>query len=203
MDREQRILTTQIELRNNDDSDYIEGYALKFEKWSERLGGWFKEIISQTALDNARMDNVVALFNHRDDYVLARNNNTQSEYGRLELTVDNIGLRFKFKPTNTSYAKDLMENIRAGVIDKCSFAFNIDYDDENADEWDYDEDERIYKRRINKFNEIYDISIVTTPAYSDTEAVIGKRSKAKVDEIEKQKAEEVRARKLLERLEQI
>ena len=49
-DKEVRHLTTPIELRSEGEgqSEYIEGYALKFEKWSERLG-WFKEIISRTA----------------------------------------------------------------------------------------------------------------------------------------------------------
>ena len=67
-------LNQPIELRSEGEgqSEYIEGYALKFEKWSERLG-WFKEIISRTALDSADMSNVIALFNHQQDFPLARN----------------------------------------------------------------------------------------------------------------------------------
>lgn len=44
-DKEIRQLTTPIEVRSEGEgeSEFVEGYALKFEKWSERLGGWFKE----------------------------------------------------------------------------------------------------------------------------------------------------------------
>ncbi|WP_193432330.1 HK97 family phage prohead protease, partial [Caenibacillus caldisaponilyticus] len=75
-DREIRMLTTKVELRSSEDgSDYIEGYALKFERWSDVLGFFvpFREIISQSALDGADMSNVVALFNHDQNMPLARN----------------------------------------------------------------------------------------------------------------------------------
>ncbi|MGN7287435.1 HK97 family phage prohead protease [Shouchella rhizosphaerae] len=187
MDKNQEIrqLTTKIEVRSiegeEEKGEYIEGYALKFEKWSERLY-YFKEIISRGALDEADMSNVIACFNHKQDYPLARNT-VDGDIGKLELFVDNIGLRFRFKPTATSYAKDLIENIRSGVVNQCSFVFTMDYSDESVDEWRYNEDEDIYERRIHKFAAINDISIVTTPAYSDTEAVVGARSKEKVNQL--------------------
>ncbi|AIC95447.1 HK97 family phage prohead protease [Shouchella lehensis] len=187
MDKNQELrhLTTKIEVRSlegdENNGDVVEGYALKFEKWSERLY-YFKEIISRNALEGADMSNVVACFNHKQDYPLARST-VEGDTGKLELSVDNIGLRFKFKPTATSYAKDLVENIRSGVVNQCSFVFTMDHSDESADEWRYNEEDDIYERRINKFASIRDISIVTTPAYSDTEAVVGARSKEKVDQL--------------------
>ncbi|AIU77426.1 HK97 family phage prohead protease [Bacillus velezensis] len=185
MSKEVRHLTTKIEMRAADDEgkekrDYIEGYALKFEKWSERLGGWFKEIISRNALDSTDFSNVVALFNHRQDYPLARNT-VSGETGRLELEIDAIGLKFRFIPTETTYAKDLMKNIRSGVINQCSFVFSLDYSQGDPDEWRHNDEEDIYERRINNIERIFDISLVTTPAYSDTEAVIGERSLEKVE----------------------
>ncbi|KOC79030.1 HK97 family phage prohead protease [Bacillus velezensis] len=187
MSKEIRHLTTKIEMRAADDEgkekrDYVEGYALKFEKWSERLGGWFKEIISRNALDSTDFSNVVALFNHRQDYPLARNT-VSGETGRLELEIDAIGLKFRFIPTETTYAKDLMENIRSGVINQCSFVFSLDYSQGDPDEWRHNDEEDIYERRINNIERIFDISLVTTPAYSDTEAVIGERSLEKVEQL--------------------
>ncbi|MDS9998620.1 HK97 family phage prohead protease [Bacillus atrophaeus] len=181
--KEIRQLTTPIEIRSDGEgqSEYVEGYALKFEKWSERLG-WFKEIISRNALDSTNMSNVIALFNHQQDFPLARNT-VSGDTGRLELETDGIGLKFRFKPSDTSYARDLMENIRSGVINQCSFAFSLDYGDADADEWRINEDEDIYERRINKIQRIFDISLVTTPAYSDTEAVVGTRSLEKVEQL--------------------
>lgn len=189
MPKEIRQLTTEIEVRSLDDeskSEYVEGYALKFEKWSERLG-WFKEIISRGALDEADMSNVIALFNHKIDYPLARNT-VSTGAGSLQLTVDGIGLKFRFEPTDTTYGQDLMKNLRAGVINQCSFSFSLDHSgDEEPDEWTRNEEEKLYERRINRINRIFDISLVTTPAYSDTEAVVGERSLEKVEVLKRQK----------------
>ncbi|MGG0610950.1 HK97 family phage prohead protease [Bacillus altitudinis] len=189
MPKEIRQLTTEIEVRSLDDeskSEYVEGYALKFEKWSERLG-WFKEIISRGALDEADMSNVIALFNHKIDYPLARNT-VSTGAGSLQLNVDAIGLKFRFEPTDTTYGQDLMKNLRAGVINQCSFSFSLDHSgDEEPDEWTRNEEEKLYERRINRINRIFDISLVTTPAYSDTEAVVGERSLEKVEVLKRQK----------------
>ncbi|WP_368004428.1 HK97 family phage prohead protease [Bacillus sp. FSL K6-2869] len=188
-EKEVRLLTSPIEIRSDGEgqaAEYVEGYALKFEKWSERLG-WFKEIISRNALESTDLSNVIALFNHREDFPLARNT-VSGESGKLELEIDGIGLKFRFKPSDTSYARDLMENIRSGVINQCSFAFSLDYNDQEPDEWRINEDEDIYERRINNIHRIYDISLVTTPAYSDTEAVVGARSMEKVEEMKDQRS---------------
>lgn len=183
MDKEIRLLTTPVELRaENDGAEYIEGYALKFDRWSERMGLFvpFREIINRGALDGADMSNVVALFNHDANMPLARNTVT-SDTGKLELFVDNIGLRFRLLPTDTTYARDLIANVRAGVINQCSFAFTVA---EDGDEISYNEDLGLYERRINQFERIYDVSVVTSPAYPDTEAVVGQRSLEKLKELE-------------------
>lgn len=149
--------------------------------------GWFKEIISRDALESTDLSNVVALFNHREDFPLARNT-VSGDSGRLELEKDGIGLKFRFKPTDTSYARDLCENIRAGLINHCSFAFSLDYNGDEPDEWRINENEDIYERRINRIHRLYDISLVTTPAYRDTEAVVGARALEKVEEIKEQRS---------------
>ncbi|KEP24752.1 HK97 family phage prohead protease, partial [Bacillus zhangzhouensis] len=88
--------TTPIEIRSDGEgqSEYVEGYALKFEKWSERLG-WFKEIISRNALESTDLSNVIALFNHREDFPLARNT-VSGESGRFELVIAAIGFKLCF-----------------------------------------------------------------------------------------------------------
>lgn len=176
MDKEIRQVTTKFELRadgNENDTEVIEGYALKFNKDSSVLGGWvrFIERIDTHALDNADMSNVVATFNHDNNQILGRTN------VNLDLFVDEIGLKFRVKPTETTYARDLLANIRSGVINQCSFAFTIPEEDD-AQEWvdAGNSDNFDYYRSINKIEKIYDVSVVTTPAYPDTEAMIGKRS---------------------------
>lgn len=140
----------------------IVGYALKFDRPSEDLG--FTEYIDPRSLDSADMSNVVALLNHDSNYVLGRTGRN------LELEVDDIGLRFKLELNDTTYARDLIENMRNGLIDKCSFAFTVE-----DDEWE--ERDGRYNRFIRKIDKLYDVSVVTTPAYSDTEAVLSARTK--------------------------
>ncbi|WFE15352.1 HK97 family phage prohead protease [Bacillus atrophaeus] len=199
MSKEIRHLTTKIELRSANEveekKDFIEGYALKFEKWSERLGGWFKEIISRDALNSTDLSNVVALFNHRQDYPLARNT-VSDDVGRLELETDAIGLKFRFIPTDTTYANDLKKNIRSGVVNQCSFVFSLDYSKDEPDEWRHNDEEDIYERRINNIERIFDISLVTTPAYNDTEAVIGARSLEKVEQLKQMRTAPIETLKM-------
>lgn len=189
MDKEQRFLTTTVELRTNTDggTEYIEAYALKFNRESDVLGWWtpFVEKIDSRALDNADMSNVVALFNHDQNMVLGRNTAT-GEKGKVDLEVDGIGLKWKVTPTDTSYARDLMENVRNGVINQCSFAFSIS-DAEEADQWNWNEERGLYERTINSIGKLYDVSVVTTPAYPDTEAVVAARSSEKVKELDQQR----------------
>lgn len=194
-DLETRQVTTTINLRQIDDSQeqVIEGYALKFNKESSVLGNYlrFKEIIDAHALDTTIMDDVVATFNHDQNQVLGRTK------VNLELTVDNIGLKFRVKPTDTQFARDLIVNIKAGVINQCSFAFTIP-DEPDSEEWVESDEEGVdYVRTVRKIDHLYDVSVVTTPAYPDTEATVGARSKKLVEELRKEPEWKAEKRALL------
>ena len=63
--------------------------------------------------------------------------------------------------------------MRAGLIDKCSFAFIIAKD---GDVWHKRSDGK-YERTVTKIDRLYDVSVVTSPAYEDTEAMLSERSK--------------------------
>lgn len=174
--KELRRMDTEMEVRDNDseqDSNKVTGYALKFNRWSDTLYGFFREKIDARALDESDMTNVVALFNHDSNKILGRTGKN------LSLEIDDIGLRFEVELNNTSYAQDLKENIRSGIVSQCSFAFSID---DNGDEWREAED-GLYERTINKIDTLYDVSPVTTPAYADTEVVVSPRSKEKLEEL--------------------
>lgn len=195
---ETRQVTTTINLRQNEDSDdsIIEGYALKFNKPSDILGGWvrFREILDSNVLEGADVSNVVATFNHDQNQVLGRTG------VNLDLEIDNIGLKFRVRPTDTQFARDLMTNIKAGVINQCSFAFTIP-DEDGSEEWeDSTEDGVDYTRTIRKIDHLYDVSVVTTPAYPDTEVTVGARSKALVESLHKEPAWKQEKRDLLREL---
>lgn len=185
MSKETRSMVENVEYRSDSDSGerFIEGYALKFDTWSADLGG-FKETIKRSALENTDFGDVRALFNHNADHVLAR-----SSAGTLALDVDDIGLKFRAKIPNTSYGNDLAENLRNGNVNQCSFGFCLA---EGGDDFTYDENEGIFKRALRSIKEIVDVSVVTYPAYADTDVAPALRS---IDSIQKEH-EAVEKRKL-------
>lgn len=200
MDKERRTLQTKIEIRkvenDNGELPYIEGHALKFGTRSENMGG-FVEMLSKNCLDNTDMSNVVALYNHNESYPLARNT-VPSGAGSLELKVDDTGLYFRLTPTETTYAKDLITNLDAGVVGQCSFAFSLA---PSGSEWIWDEDDNVYIRTITAIKRLWDVSIVTTPAYPDTEADTAKRDLEVFKKTQQNELDEVRKRKLAIELE--
>ena len=170
----------------NDKQIHIQGYALTFDTISEDLG--YRETIRKGALDDCDLSDVVLNFNHDNDKILARNNKNEG-VGSLVLTVDDKGLFFDAIPTNTTYARDLIENMENGIVGKCSFAFYIDWRDDEAQVWDWDDGTRGYDfRTINKIKKISDTSIVVNPAYESTGSTVYKRSKEQyINELEQQK----------------
>lgn len=199
------LITTKFEVRSigegDDKKTHIQGYALNFNKMSEDLG--FREIISRGALDDCDMSNVVLNINHSMDKPLARNRVAEGQIGSLSLSVDDNGLFFDAIPTNTSYCRDLLVNMEAGVVNKCSFRFALDWNDKDAQTIDWDDGNRGYDlRTINKIAEISDVSIVTTPAYESTSCNSYKRAKEEhTKELEELRQVEIERQKNLNELE--
>ncbi|MBS9525919.1 HK97 family phage prohead protease [Litoribacter alkaliphilus] len=140
---------------------YIEGYALKFQKDSRDMG--FIEVIDRNAInDSTDLSDIVALFNHKEDYILARRN---SKVNTLEILVDETGLKYRFEvDEDISYIRDLYKLIKKGEISESSFAFRIN---EDGEKWEKRGDGK-YIRTITSFKGIYDVSVVTKGAYQDT-----------------------------------
>lgn len=200
INKEVRFLNADIEIREigKEKDVHIQGYALNFDTISEDLG--FRETIKKGALANADLSNVVLNFNHDMSKPLARNTKNTGK-GSLVLKVDEKGLFFDAIPTNTTYARDLIENMKEGILGKCSFAFALDYEDSNSQSWDWDNGNRGYDlRTINKIAKIFDVSIVTNPAYESTSSTVYSRAK---DNAIKEKQLEENKRKLSIELELI
>ncbi len=139
-------------------SSLITGYAAVFNSKTS-IGGWFDEIIEPGAFARSLSENgdVRALFNHNWDNVLGR-----TKSGTLQLEEDNRGLKFEIELPNTSVGRDLAESMSRGDINQCSFGFWI-----TEETWDYSVDPAL--RTIHEV-ELYEISVVSIPAYDDTEA---------------------------------
>lgn len=152
-----------IELRNDENESgkmIIEGYAAVFDE--ETLIGdeeWgFYERIDKKAFDDANMKDVPLKYNHSDNVpILARTRNKS-----LELKTDDKGLFIRAELLDTQDNIDMYKRIKAGLIDKMSFAFTVKKD---AEEWEKGE---IPKRTIKRFDRLFDVSVVSEPAYDGT-----------------------------------
>lgn len=187
-----------LEVRSDGEKkNFIQGYALTFDSMSEDMG--FREIIRSGALNETDLSDVIFCLNHDISKVMARNNKTEGT-GSLKLSVDSKGLFFEAQPTDTSYSKDSIENIRNGILSKCSFRFSLDYEDDTSYSWDWDTGTRGYDlRTINKIKRIRDVSIVTFPAYEGSSANTYVRAKENYkSEVDKAKSEEERSKLELE-----
>jgi|SRR5690625_43873 len=170
-EKEIRTVSQSVEVRSDDKKNMtIKGYALKFDTWSHDLGG-FKETVSREALKDTPLNDVRALFNHDPQKVLGRTKNES-----LSLVVDSVGLRFECTLSNTTYARDLYENLKVGNIDKCSYGFRIA---PNGDEVRFDKEDNIYKRTVKNIERLSEISIVAFPAYEDTAVSVRSVEQAK------------------------
>ena len=161
--RESRV-STSFEVRAEDDGvAVVEGYASVFNE-DTNIGGQFLERIAPGAFTDAvTRDDVVFLINH-EGLPLAR---TRS--GTLELSEDERGLKMRASLDMTDPdVRSIVPKMRRGDLDKMSFAFVP-----TRQKWK-DADGKELPRRTIEEAELFDVSIVTTPAYSGTE--IGLRS---------------------------
>jgi len=154
-------------------SNTVVGYALKFNTLSCDLGGYI-ETIDPEALDDTiiRNSDIFALINHNENLgVLAR-----SRYGKgkLKLSIDNVGLRYEFKLSDSPVCNQLRQYLDDEIITKSSFSFTIDKYEwvNNADGSEYVDDNGLQRLRIKRFNQLYDVSPVFEPAYQDTESAL-------------------------------
>ena len=180
MKKEIRTMCTEVRASPAGDGAELrfEGYAAMFNSPSEDLGGFIEQIAPGAFADAIANDDVRALFNHDPNYVLGRN-----KAGTLKLTEDEKGLRFDLTAPDIGWARDLHASVKRGDIDQCSFAFGVE-----AEEWARGERGEPDQRTLKKVR-LYDVSIVTYPAYQATSvsARSYKNDKKTVNEIQKKK----------------
>lgn len=166
--QEKRFLDSDFEVRSENDNTVIEGYAARFDDETV-IAGQFAERVARGAFEGTDMSNTVALFNHDWNMPLAR-------VGKgLELSVDEVGLRYRFELGEQSYAKDLAENIRMGNVSTSSFGFTV-----SDDEWERRDGMNL--RTINSVGTLFDVSPTTQGAYPTTEVAIRSMEAALAEE---------------------
>jgi len=153
---ERRAFPVSMEVRRSDASPpKIRGHAAVFDRLSEDLGG-FRERIRPGAFTKTLQEaDVRALFNHDPMHVLGR-----TKSGTLTLREDGEGLAFEVEPPDAEWARALAVSIERGDVDQASFAFRTVKDR-------FTEEAGGTVRELLEV-QLYDVSPVTYPAYTQT-----------------------------------
>lgn len=160
-----------VEFRDSADgrNPIATGYAAVFDRRSlelrDKQDRVFVETIDPSAFNNTlrltkrKQADVLALWNHDTRHLLGRVSS-----GTLQLSVDDVGLRYEVELPDTTTGRDVAELLRRGDIRGSSFGFR-------AINPTWSEDDGVLVRRLTEVA-LMDTSPVTSPAYPDTDAGI-------------------------------
>jgi HK97 family phage prohead protease len=151
--------------QKTDTRNSIFGYAAKFSRESQNLGG-FTEVIQKGAFSEVLKNgcDCRALYNHDPNFLLGR-----TKSGTLRLSEDSIGLRFTCDLIpDDPIADGVMRRILRGDISGCSFQFCVE-----TDRWVFAKRPgEIDRREILKIGQLLDICPCVFPAYLDTSVTV-------------------------------
>lgn len=137
---------------------YVEGYASTFNDpyvlFEDFDGTKYIEVISPDAFREADMSDVILQFDHAGR-VYARMSN-----GTLIVEPDEHGLFIAADLSRSQGARDLFEEIKAGLITRMSWAFTV-----AAAECDRE----THTTTITRVKKVFDVSAVSLPADPNTE----------------------------------
>ena len=173
------------------ESREIEGRPIVFGVRSVNLTPWSStrkvyEVLEPGCISRELLQksDVVLNLNHNSDVVnvLGRyRNNPERDTLKLEMRGDGIDCRCELPKTNN--ANDTLELIKRGDITGMSFAFSDDYEDtENGVSYertnDVEDGKEVWLRHVKRINGLFDVSIVTHPAYEQTSVATREQSEA-------------------------
>jgi hypothetical protein len=161
MKQERRTLQSEFRVEQREDGKkLIRGHAAVFN--SETDLGWFRERIAPGAFsESIGKDDVRALFNHDENFILGRN-----KAGTLTMREDEQGLYVEIDPPDTQVGRDLVTSIERGDISQMSFGFQT-----IKDSWETEENAAKDLRTLEKVK-LWDVSPVTFPAYQETDVAV-------------------------------
>lgn len=174
----------KFQTRAEDGNLYIEGYfavfGSEYRMWENAI-----ETIDEDAFDGTLEDDIRALVNHDSTLVLGR-----TTAGTLALQVDRTGLWGSITINQADQdAMNLYERVRRGDVSQCSFGFDII--DQSTEVME--NGTTVWKLRKVK---LYEVSVVTFPAYEDTSVVARQKD---YEQIQKRRHEQWRSQ-MMERL---
>ena len=180
------------------ESREIEGRPIVFGVRSVNLTPWSStrkvyEILEPGCISRELLakSDVILNLNHSNMVpdVLGRFRNSDRDTLSLELRGDGIDCRCDLPKTNN--ANDALELMKRGDITGMSFAFEDDYEDtENGVSYertnDVEDGKEVWLRHVKKITGLYDVAIVTHPAYEQTNVGLREASEAIDKAIEEQ-----------------
>lgn len=172
-----QLRSTPQQFRTRDDGDdlIIEGYFAVFDSPYVLWDG-ATEIVKPGAFAGCLSGDIRALIDHDTRLVLGR-----TKAGTLTLREDARGLYGTIKINrDDADAMSLYARVQRGDVDQCSFGFDIE------EESFVDLGGGQCRWEINKVNPLYEVSVVTYPAYEETAV---KARHADLAEIKRRQAE--------------
>ena len=156
-----RTFTSSYESREENGAGIIEGRPVVLEQVTDL--GFCDEVIDRNALANTDLTDVRLCQNHDTSYVYARSRRNNGN-STMQIYKDEQGLGFRanLNTESSPKAQDMYSAVSRGDMDKMSFMFMVD-----KVAWErLDTDHPL--RRILSIKKIFEISIVTFPAYEGT-----------------------------------
>lgn len=151
----------------------LEGYAIVFGQESRVMFDmqkkrYFIEIIEPGAVTEelVRSCDIKALVEHNRGRVLAR---SREGSGSLELFLDTKGMGYRFLLPDTPDGKYVCEGVKRGDLPGSSFAYIADEKDGVRYERRAD---GMLVRHVEKITKLFDVSVVSDPAYWGTEVSV-------------------------------
>lgn len=173
--RQVRCVAQQFQTRAANDDLFIEGYFSVFNSEYPLWEG-ASEIVKPGAFTNSVSGDVRALINHDSSLVLGR-----TKAGTLALRQDERGLWGSIRINRDDVdAMNLYARVQRGDVDQCSFGFDI------KRETFVDLGDGKCRWEIEEVDPLYEVSVCTFPAYTETSVSARKQDLA---EIEKRRVE--------------
>ena len=173
--RQVRCVAQQFQTRSANDDLFIEGYFSVFNSEYPLWEG-ASEIVKPGAFTNSVSGDVRALINHDSSLVLGR-----TKAGTLTLRQDERGLWGSIRINRDDVdAMNLYARVQRGDVDQCSFGFDI------KRETFVDLGGGKCRWEIEEVDPLYEVSVCTFPAYTETSVSARKQDLA---EIERRRAE--------------
>lgn len=159
--KEVRFACREMRASGNKNKPQLFGYAAKYNSQTELMPGLF-EVIRPGAFKRtvAEKADVRCLFNHDEDIILGR-----TKSGTLRLREDTTGLYFECDVPDTTAAQDVYKSVQRGDIDQCSFGFSLGT---AGDRFTKTSNGEPLRELLDL--DLFDVSVVTYPAYTSTSA---------------------------------